>query len=157
MSDDRQSSVRAELRAELTDAMRAKDRPRINVIRQIETEVAVAKSAPGYSGEVDDGLYLQTIASYVKKMDKARAEYEAAGERGRERADQLAYEIGYLSRWLPKTLGEDETRAIVQAAIRELDAGDPKMTGRIIGHVMKNNDDLDGALVSRLVREELGA
>ena len=156
MSNKQLMSVQAELRSELTDAMRAKDKARVNVIRQIETEVAVAKSAPGFAGEVDDGLYLQTIASYVKKMDKARLEYEAAGERGRERADQLAYEIDYLSRWLPKTLGEDETRSIVTAVIAELGVGDPRMTGRVIGHVMKNNDGLDGGLVNRIVREELG-
>lgn len=156
MSNDSQLTIAAELRRELGDAMKARDKPRINVIRQIETEISVAKSAPGFSGEIDDDLYAATIASYVKKMDKARAEYEAAGERGRERADQLAYEIDYLSRWLPQTAGEDETREIVRAAIAELGAGDPKMAGRVIGHIMKSHDGLDGGLVNRLVREELG-
>jgi uncharacterized protein YqeY len=150
-------SIQSELRKELTDAMRARDKARINVIRQVETEVSVAKAAPGFGGEVDDDLYVRTISSYVKKMDKARQEYEAAGERGRERADQLAFEIDYLSRWLPKTLGEAETRDLVTAAIAELDVDDPKAAGRVIGHVMKTADGLDGALVSRLVREELGA
>ncbi len=150
-------SIRSELRDELTDAMRARDKARVNVIRQVETEVSVAKSAPGFGGAVDDDLYLRTIASYVKKMDKARQEYEAAGERGRERADQLAFEIDYLSRWLPKTLGETETRDLVTAAIAELGVDDPKAAGRVIGHVMKSADGLDGGLVNRLVREELGA
>lgn len=149
-------SIQTELRDELADAMRARDKARINVIRQVETEVSVAKSAPGFTGEIDDDLYLRTIAAYVKKMDKARQEYEAAGDRGRERADQLAFEIDYLARWLPKTLGEDESRSLVRTAIAELAADDPKMVGRVIGHVMKSADNLDGGLVNRLVREELG-
>ncbi len=149
-------SIQTELRDELADAMRARDKARINVIRQVETEVSVAKSAPGFTGEIDDDLYLRTIAAYVKKMDKARQEYEAVGDRGRERADQLAFEIDYLARWLPKTLGEDESRSLVRTAIAELAADDPKMVGRVIGHVMKSADNLDGGLVNRLVREELG-
>jgi len=150
-------SVREELTTELKDAMRSGDRPRVNVIRQVQTEVSVAKTAPGFSGEVDDALYIATIGSYVKKMTKAKREYEDAGERGREQAAKLAYEIGYLSRWLPATLSEEETRALVRSAIEELAANDPKMAGRVIGHVMKSGADVDGGLVNRLVREELEA
>jgi uncharacterized protein YqeY len=150
-------SVRDELTEQLKDAMKAGDRPRVNVIRQVQSEVSVAKSAPGFSGEVDDDLYLATIASYVKKMTKAKREFEAAGERGQAQADKLGYEIEYLSRWLPETLGEDETRALVRSAIAELGASDPKMIGRVIGHVMKSGADVDGGLVNRLTREELGA
>lgn len=150
-------SVQQELRSELEEAMRAQDKARVNVIRQIETAVANAKSAPGFEGEVDDALYIQSIATYVKKMDKARREFEAAGERGKAQADQLAFEIEYLAQWLPIGVSEDETRAMVRFAIAELKADDPKMMGRVIGHVMKSAQGLDGALVNRLVREELGA
>ena len=83
-------SIHDELAIELKAAMRDRDKPRINVIRQIETEVSVAKSAPGFSGEADDDLYLKTIESYVKKMDKARARIRGgrrarAGERRQAR------------------------------------------------------------------------
>ena len=44
-------SIREELASELKDAMRAKDGPRRDVIRQIETEVSVARSEPGFSGK----------------------------------------------------------------------------------------------------------
>jgi uncharacterized protein YqeY len=151
-------SIHDELSNELKSAMKAGDKARVNVIRQIESEVAVAKTAPGFNGEVDDGLYRATIASYVKKMDKARREYEAIGERGESNAAKLAWEIEYLARWLPATLGEQETRKAVRAAIAELKADGPKMVGRVTGHVMKHSGKaLDGALVNRIVREELGA
>ncbi len=150
-------SIHDELAAELRDAMRARDARRRDVIRQIETEVTKVKTAPGFTGEVDDDLYRKVISSYVKKMAKAKEEYEAAGERGREMAEKLSWEIEYLSRWMPQTLGEEETRALVADAIAELGvAGDPKAVGRVVGHLMKRRDDLDGATVSRIVREELG-
>ena len=63
-----------------------------------------------------------------------------------------------LSRWLPASLGEDETRDIVRAAIAEIGADDPSMTGRVMGMIMKSgHEGLDGGVVNRLVREELSA
>jgi len=149
--------IHEELAAELKDAMRARDRRRMDVIRQVETELARARTEPGFHGEVDDSLYRRVIAAYVKKMDKARQEFEAAGERGRPQAEKLAFEIEYLKHWQAQTLDEDVTRALVRATITELGATDPKMAGRLIGQVMKAGaGTLDGSLVNRLVREELG-
>ena len=150
-------TIKEELAEELKDAMKAGDSPRRNVIRQVETEVALARSAPGFTGEADDELYRKTIVSYVKKMEKARKEFESAGERGADQAAKLAYEVDFLSRWIPQLAGEDETREIVKAAIAEMGVDDPKMAGRVTGHVMKSGAKLDGGLVNRLVREELGA
>ena len=128
------------------------------MIRQVQTEVATARRAPGFEGEVDDAFYQKVIASYVKKMDKSRAEYEDLGERGAAMATKLAYEVEYLSRWLPNTLDEAKTRELVTTAIADLGvAGDPKSAGRVIGQLMKEHGkDLEGGLVNRLVREELG-
>jgi uncharacterized protein YqeY len=150
-------TIKDELAEELRDAMRAQDKPRRDVIRQVETEVAVARSQPGFEGEADDELYRNVIGSYVKKMDKARDEYLEIGERGAAMAEKLGFEVQYLSRWLPKKLDEAATRELVRVAIAELGvAGDVKATGRVIGQVMKaNGEDLDGGLVSRVVREEL--
>jgi uncharacterized protein YqeY len=150
-------SIREELANELRDAMRAKDGPRRDVIRQIETEVSVARSEPGFSGEVDDELYRRVIGSYVKKMDKTRQEYLEVGERGEAMAAKLGYEVEYLSRWLPQKLGETETRELVRKTIQDLGVGaDEKAAGRVTGQLMKKHgNDLDGALANRLVREEL--
>ena len=152
-------SIRQELANELRDAMKAKDGPRRDVIRQIETEISVARSEPGFSGELDDDLYRRVIGAYVKKMDKTRQEYLEVGERGAPMAAKLGYEVEYLSRWLPQKLDEAQTRALVRKTIEELGvAGDEKAAGRVTGQLMKERGkDLDGGLVNRLVREELSA
>ena len=149
-------SIREELANELRDAMRAKDGPRRDVIRQIETEISVARSEPGFSGDLDDDLYRRVIGSYVKKMDKTRQEYLDIGERGEAMAAKLGYEVGYLSRWLPQKLDEGQTRDLVRKTIQDLGVAGEKAAGRVTGQLMKEHGkDLDGALVNRLVREEL--
>ncbi|HEX6947289.1 MAG TPA: GatB/YqeY domain-containing protein [Acidimicrobiia bacterium] len=151
--------IREELAEELKDAMRAGDKARKDVIRQVQTEVSTARSEPGFSGEVDDALYQKVIASYVKRMDKTRQEYLEMGERGSAMAEKLGFEIEYLGRWLPKKLGEDATRQLVRETIESLGvAGDPKSAGRVTGTLMKSRgSDLDGSLVARIVAEELSA
>ncbi|MDX1469755.1 MAG: GatB/YqeY domain-containing protein [Acidimicrobiia bacterium] len=151
-------TIRDQLAAELRDAMKTKDQARRDVIRQVQTEISTAASQPG-AGEVDDEFCQRVIASYVRKMDKSRAEYEEIGERGAEMAAKLAFEVEYLGRWLPQALDEIATRDLVSEAIVELGVeGDPKAAGRVTGHLMKaRGKDLDGALVNRLVREMLAA
>ncbi|MDH3731150.1 MAG: GatB/YqeY domain-containing protein [Acidimicrobiia bacterium] len=151
-------SISEELASELRDAMRSKDAKRRDVIRQIQTEVARAKAEPGFEGEADDSLYQSVLASYTKKMDKARAEYAAAGERGAEMVEKLTFEVDYLSRWMPQSLGEKETLDLVTAAIAETGASEAGQVGMVVGHIMKSGrEGLDGGTVNRLVREALGA
>ena len=148
-------TIEEQLIAEQTAAMKGGDRETLSVIRQIRSEVSMAKAAPGFTGDVDDDLYLSTISTYVKRMGKSKVEYEALGERGREQAEKLGFEIGYLSKYLPTKLDEAATRVLVDQAIEDLGASEPKMTGQVIGQVMKSGEDLDGGLVARLVKESL--
>ena len=152
-------TIQTQLADELKDAMKSQDKPRRDVIRQVQTEIATTRSQPDFAGEIDDAFYQKVIGSYVKKMDKSRAEYADLGERGAEMAAKLAFEVEYLSQWLPKKLGEDETRSLVLAVIADLGvAGDAKAFGRVIGEIMKKHGkDVDGGLVNRLIREEISA
>lgn len=151
-------SIKDELAAELKDAMKAGDRRRREVVREIETQISRRRAEPGFGGEVDDDLYLEIMGSFAKKMEKAAGDYEGLGERGVDMAAKLRWEVSYLSRWLPSKLSEEETRTAVKAAITDLGVNDPKMAGKVVGHLMKSmGEDLDGGLVNRVVREELGA
>jgi len=152
-------TIQTQLADELKDAMKSQDKPRRGVIRQVQTEIATTRSQPDFTSEIDDAFYQKVIGSYVKKMDKSRAEYADLGERGAEMAAKLAFEVEYLSQWLPKKLGEDETRSLVLAVIADLGvAGDEKAFGRVIGAIMKKHGkDVDGGLVNRLIREEISA
>jgi uncharacterized protein YqeY len=150
-------TIQRQLEDDQKAAMRAKDKPTLNAIRSVQAEVATAKSAPGFSGEVDDALYQSTIATYVRRIRKSKDEYDAMGERGAEQAAKLGFEIDYLSRYLPTTLDEDATRVLIEQIIEESGADASTPVGRVIGAVMRSGQDVDGALVNRLVTEMLGA
>jgi uncharacterized protein YqeY len=148
-------TIAEQLKLDQVAAMRSKDKATLNAIRSIQAEVATAKAAPGFFGEVDDDLYIRTISTYVKRITKSRAEYETMGERGTEQVGLLTFEIDYLDRYLPTTLDEAATRDLVTAAIAEVGADENTPAGKVIGAVMRSGESLDGALVNKIVREEL--
>ncbi len=148
-------SIESQLRDDQKSAMRSRDKPTLNAIRSVQAEVATAKSAPGFKGEVDDDLYRRTITTYVKRISKSLTEYRTMGERGEEQAKTLSFEVEYLQRYLPQTLDEAATRTLIEEVLAGFDADIEPQVGQIIGVVMRSDNDLDGALVNRIVREIL--
>lgn len=139
----------------LTDAMRAKDARTANMVRMLNTKVMERRTAKGFTGEVDDALVLDVIGAYKKAMMKARDEFLAVGERGKEQAEELAWEIEFCDRFLPKGVSPEELRAAVVAAIATLGAKDVKMAGRVVGEVMKTHKGRAEAGDVKKIAEEL--
>ena len=148
-------TIEEQLRQDQITAMKARDKDTLNAIRSVQAEVATAKSAPGFTGEVDDELHVRTIATYVKRVSKSKAEYDGMGDNGADQAAKLAFEIDYLGQFLPKVLDEAATRVLIDQAIADLNATPDTPAGQVIGAVMRSGEDVDGALVNRLVQERL--
>ena len=142
-----------DLSTALKEAMKAKDKPKLDAIRQVQTEIAKKKSEKGE--ETTDELVLGVISSYVKKMAKAVEEYQSLGDRGIEMANKIQFEIDFLSQWLPEQLSEEEVSKIVDEVLSEMGEVDMSQMGKIIGAVMAKSDGLDGSVVSNIVREKI--
>ncbi len=142
-----------DLSSALKDAMKAKDKPKLDAIRQIQTEIAKKKAEKGE--EVNDDLVLGVISSYVKKMIKAVEEYQSLGDRGQEMAEKIQFEIDFLSTYLPEQLSDEEVAKIVDEVLSELGNVDISQMGRVIGAVMAKGDGIDGSIVSKIVKDKL--
>jgi uncharacterized protein YqeY len=122
----------------------------------INTKIMERRTAKGFSGQVDDALIVDIIGAYRKSLVKAREEFLAVGERGKEPAEELAWEIAFLGRFLPQGLSDAELRDAVQAAIAALGASDPKMAGRVVGEVMKHHKGkVDAGQVKQVAEQAL--
>ena len=142
-----------DLSTALKEAMKAKDKPKLDAIRQVQTEIAKKKSEKGE--EATDELVLGVISSYVKKMAKAVDEYKSLGERGAEMAEKIQFEIDFLSEWLPEQLSEVDIEKIVDEVLSSIGEVDISQMGKVIGAVMSKGDGIDGSVVSRIVKEKL--
>jgi uncharacterized protein YqeY len=149
-------SIEQDLRKLLTESMRSKDLRTADVVRMINTKVMERRTAKGFSGQVDDALYVDVIAAYKKSLGKAREEFLAAGERGQKPAEDLKWEMELCDRFLPSALTPDEIRVAVKAAVAALGLTDPKQAGKVVAEVMKaNKGRTEAGVVKKVADEEL--
>jgi uncharacterized protein len=149
-------SIEARLADELKEAMRQKDAEKLACIRQVKSKVQEATNAPDFKGPADDAFYQKVIASYAKTLEKSLVEFAAAGERGKALHEKYSREIAFLKTYLPEQLSEEQTRAIVQEAIKKVGATSAKQTGQVLGAIMKEHKGkVDPGVVKRLVEQAL--
>jgi uncharacterized protein len=149
-------TLEAQLREQLTAAIKAKDLQTANLIRMINTKIMERRTAKGFSGTVDDALVLDVLSTYKKAMEKARADFAGAGDRGRDQLAEIDFEIAWCARFLPAQATEAELREAVAKVVAELPQRDPKQAGRVIGAIKKQfGDRADAQLIKRLADELL--
>ena len=149
------TTLEAQLREQLTSAIKAKDLKTANLIRMINTKIMERRTAKGFSGTVDDTLVLDVIGSYKKQMEKAKQEFAAAGDRGKDQIADIDFELAWLSKWLPQQASEAELRDAVANVVAELPQKDPKMAGKVIGAIKKQFGDRADAQLTKKIAEEL--
>jgi len=149
------TTLEAQLREQLTAAIKAKDLKTANLIRMINTKIMERRTAKGFSGTVDDPLVLDVIGSYRKQMEKAKQEFAAAGERGKDQIADIDAELAWCARWLPQQATEAELRDAVAKIVAELPHKDPKMTGKVIGAIKKQFGDRADAQLTKKIADEL--
>jgi uncharacterized protein len=99
----------------------------------------------------------EAVAVLRREARKRREAEQAYREAGRtERADQEAFELEVIGRYLPAALDPAELAGLVDEAVAATDASGPKDVGRVMGQVMpKVKGRADGNEVRRLVLERL--
>lgn len=149
------TNLEAQLREQLTNAIKAKDLKTANLIRMINTKIMERRTAKGFSGTVDDALILEVIGAYKKQMEKAKQEFAGAGDRAKDQIADIDFEIEWCAKWLPQQMGEAELRDAVAKVVAELPQKDPKMAGRVIGAIKKQYGDRADAQLTKKIAEEL--
>ena len=150
------SSIEERLNKELKEALKARDQRVVDAIRMVKTRLTERQKAPGAPKEMSDQMAAEVIASYIKSIRKAMDEIIAAGGTDRPIVEKYRFEIAYLSGFLPKKLGEEETLALVRETVAALGVSGPSHVGRVMGAIMKAHKDvLDPVLLKRLVEQVL--
>jgi uncharacterized protein YqeY len=139
----------------LKQSMKDKDPATSDVVRMIKTKIMERRTAKGFAGQVDDALVIDVIAAYRKQLQKAVEEFEKVGERGKEQAEQLRFEIHFCERFLPKALDAATLHALVKERMAALGVTDVKQAGKLIGDIMKTHKGLVESNDIKRVAEEI--
>jgi uncharacterized protein len=118
------------LRADLTEAMRARDELRTGTIRMALTALTTAEVAGDTARELTDAEELAVITRESRKRREA-ADAFRQGKRA-DRAEREDAEAGVLAGYLPPQLDDIELARLVDAAVTEAGASSPRDMGRVM-------------------------
>ena len=143
-----------QINSDSTAAMKAGEADKLSVLRLAKTALMNKKIELGH--DLSDDEAIAVLAKEAKQRRDSEAEFRAANRP--ELADKEAAEAQMLVTYLPAQMDESAVAQLVDAAIAETGAAGAADMGKVMGALMpKTRGKADGALVSRLVKERLGA
>ena len=148
--------MRERFTQEMKDAMKAGDKRKLGTVRLVQAALKDKDiEARGAGRGQATG---EEILAFLQKMIKQRQEsagiYEQAGRAELAAQEREAAEI--IASYLPKQMGEAETRQAIEAAIAESGAASMKDMGKVIGALRgKYAGQMDFGKASALVKEML--
>jgi uncharacterized protein len=144
-----------QVKSDLTAAMKASDRSRVDALRLVLSALQKAeKSVP--AGEFSEADAEAVLRRERKQRLEAAESYRAAGRDDRAAAE-LA-DVPVIEAYLPAALSDAELAALVDEAVKETGAESIRDMGRVMGLVTARGEGrVDGAAAAALVRARLGA
>jgi len=139
---------------DMRDAMKARDSARVATLRLLMAAITNVEKEKIH--QLDDDEVLEVIAREAKRR---RESIEAFDKGGRpDLVEKETAELRVLETYLPERLSDEELATLVDQAIAETGASQPKQMGEVMKALMpKLRGRADGAQVSALVRSRLGA
>ena len=135
--------------------MLARDKERLEAVRNIKKVLLEAKTAKSGAEDLSDEDAIKAI-SKLSKQGKDSAEIYA----GQNRPDLAAFEMAQVNiydTYLPKQMGEEELTAAISALIAACGATSMKEMGKVMGVATKElAGKVDGKLISEKVKSLLG-
>lgn len=125
--------LKERLAQDLKDAMRAKDRTRLNVVRSLTAAITEREKA-GKGPLTNDDL-VDVVQKQAKQRREAMGQYQEAGRD--DLAQTEADELAWIEQYLPKQLSEDEIMARVHEIVQRTGATSTKDMGRVMGEAMQ--------------------
>ncbi len=135
-------------------AMKARDKVRLETLRNIKKVFLEAKTAPGANDTLEDDAALKIIAKLAKQGKETAATYTQAGRQ--DLADAELAQVEVLESYLPKQLSEAEIEAAVKEIIAQTGATSMKEMGKVMGIASKQlAGKADGRAISAIVKQLL--
>ena len=150
-------SLREKIETDYKSALKSKDKNKISTYRLILSgikDIDINNRSGPEKKETDES----DIKKLIKKMIKQRTESIEVYKKG-NRNDLLEVEqaeVKVLSEYLPKQLGEEETKKLCSEIVDKTGALSIKDMGKVMGELKKNHSDsIDFSKAGSILKEIL--
>jgi len=150
--------LRDKINDALKEAMKAKNERAVSTLRLINAALKNADIEARGAGKpaLGDAEVLTVLQKMIKQRQESKEMYEKGGRP--ELAQQEGEEIAIITSYLPKQMSDDEVKAAIDGAIKEIGAAGMKDMGKVIGALKaKYAGQMDFAKASGLVKQALSS
>jgi len=149
------SALKDQIRADLKEAMKAKEKERTGTIRMLLAAIQTAETE-GAKHEVDDDEIQKIIAREIKKRRESAEIYQTNGRE--DLAEAELGEAAILEAYQPKQLDDEELASLVDEAVNATGATSMAQMGQVMKEATaKAAGRADGKRLSEAVKARLGA
>ncbi len=135
-------------------AMKARDKVRLETLRNVKKVFLEVKTAPGTNNTLEDANALNIIQK-LAKQGKETAQTYKNNNRDDLAAEELL-QVSVLEEYLPKALSEQEVEQAVSAIIAQIGAQGMKDMGKVMGVASKQMaGKADGRMISEIIKRLL--
>ena len=139
---------------DIKEAMKARDKVRLETLRNIKKVFIEAKTAPGANDTLEDADALKLLSKLAKQGKESAATY--VQQNRQDLADAELAQVAVIEEYLPKAMTEDEIEAAVKEIIAATGAQGMKDMGKVMGMASKQMAGrADGRVISGSVKKLL--
>ena len=139
---------------DIKEAMKAKDKVRLETLRNIKKVFLEAKTAPGANDTLTDDAAMKIMQKLVKQGKDSATLYNEQGRA--DLAEAELAQVAVIEAYLPKQMSAEELEAALKAIIAEVGAEGPKDMGKVMGTATKKLAGLaEGRAISAMVKQLL--
>ena len=143
-----------QISTDIKEAMKARDKVRLETLRNIKKVFLEAKTAPGANDELSDADAMKILQKLAKQGKESAATYTAQGRQ--DLADDELAQVAVIESYLPKPMTEEEIEEVVKAIIAETGATSIKEMGKVMGVASKKMaGKAEGGQISAIVKRLL--
>ncbi|MCG3166417.1 MAG: putative protein YqeY [Bacteroidia bacterium] len=144
-------SLTDQINNDIKTAMLAKDASKLEALRAIKSALLLLKTSPEGQNEASE---LKALQKMVKQRKETADVYVGQGRQ--ELADVELAQAAVIENYLPKQMGEEELKTILQNIITTVGASSPADMGKVMGAATKElSGKADGSVISKIVKELL--
>lgn len=116
---------------DIKEAMKAKDKVKLEALRNVKKFFIEAKTAPGANDSLSNEAATKIIQKLVKQGKDSAALYE--GQARPDLAEAEMAQVAVLEVYLPKQMSEEELTAALEQIIAQVGAAGPQDMGKVMG------------------------
>ena len=140
--------------SDIVQAMKAKDKVRLEALRNIKKVFIEAKTAPNANDTLEDATALKLLQKLAKQGRDSASLYTQQNRADLAEAEMA--QVNVIESYLPKALSTEEIEVAVKAIIAETGAQSIKEMGKVMGMASKQlAGKASGSAISEVVKRLL--